>query len=40
VFFSAGAFSAQAGGAVVILASSHYGFPLSTTHTISGAVIG
>jgi PiT family inorganic phosphate transporter len=33
-------FAAQAGGAVVILASSHYGFPLSTTHTISGAVIG
>src|SRR5215207_5341592 len=33
-------FAAQTGGAVVILASSHYGFPLSTTHTISGAVIG
>ena len=33
-------FAAQGGGAVVILASSHYGFPLSTTHTISGAVIG
>lgn len=33
-------FAAQAGGATVILASSHYGFPLSTTHTISGAVIG
>jgi PiT family inorganic phosphate transporter len=33
-------FTAQTGGAVVILASSHYGFPLSTTHTISGAVIG
>jgi PiT family inorganic phosphate transporter len=33
-------FAAQAGGAVVILASSHFGFPLSTTHTISGAVIG
>jgi inorganic phosphate transporter, PiT family len=33
-------FAAQGGGAVVILAASHYGFPLSTTHTISGAVIG
>ncbi len=33
-------FAAQGSGAVVILASSHYGFPLSTTHTISGAVIG
>jgi PiT family inorganic phosphate transporter len=33
-------FAAQTGGAVVILASSHFGFPLSTTHTISGAVIG
>src|SRR5215207_974900 len=33
-------FAAQTAGAVVILASSHYGFPLSTTHTISGAVIG
>jgi PiT family inorganic phosphate transporter len=33
-------FAAQTGGAVVILASSHYGFPLSTTHTISGGVIG
>jgi inorganic phosphate transporter, PiT family len=33
-------FAAQTGGAIVILASSHFGFPLSTTHTISGAVIG
>jgi PiT family inorganic phosphate transporter len=24
----------------VILASSHFGYPLSTTHTISGAVMG
>jgi PiT family inorganic phosphate transporter len=37
---SAQGFAAQGGGAVVILASSHFGFPLSTTHTISGAVIG
>jgi PiT family inorganic phosphate transporter len=33
-------FSAQGAGAAVILASSHVGFPLSTTHTISGAVMG
>jgi PiT family inorganic phosphate transporter len=33
-------FSAQGAGAAVILASSHVGFPLSTTHTISGAIIG
>ena len=37
---SAQGFSAQGAGAAVILASSHEGFPLSTTHTISGAVIG
>ncbi len=37
---SAQGFSAQGAGAVTILAASHYGFPLSTTHTISGAVIG
>jgi inorganic phosphate transporter, PiT family len=33
-------FAAQGAGAVTILAASHYGFPLSTTHTITGAVIG
>ena len=33
-------FAAQGAGAAVILASSAGGFPLSTTHTISGAVIG
>jgi inorganic phosphate transporter, PiT family len=37
---SAQGFVAQGAGAAVILASSHVGFPLSTTHTISGAVIG
>src|SRR5215207_3749653 len=33
-------FAAQGSSATVILAASHVGFPLSTTHTISGAVIG
>src|SRR5205823_5717757 len=33
-------FSAQSGGAAVILAASHFGYPLSTTHTISGGVVG
>jgi inorganic phosphate transporter, PiT family len=33
-------FAAQGGGAVVILLSSHLGYPLSTTHTISGGVMG
>jgi PiT family inorganic phosphate transporter len=33
-------FSTQGAGAAVILASSHYGFPLSTTQVISGGVMG
>src|SRR3954468_15475596 len=33
-------FVAQGSGAAVILAASHAGFPLSTTHVISGAVMG
>src|SRR5687767_2107844 len=33
-------FSAQGAGSAVILASSHFGFPLSTTHVISGGVMG
>jgi PiT family inorganic phosphate transporter len=33
-------FAAQGAGSAVILAASHVGFPLSTTHTISVAVIG
>jgi inorganic phosphate transporter, PiT family len=37
---SAQGFSAQGAGAAVILASSHYGFPLSTTQVISGGVMG
>src|SRR5918997_2169701 len=33
-------FAAQGGGAVTILTASHLGFPLSTTHSITGAVLG
>ena len=33
-------FSAQGAGATVILASSHFGYPLSTTHVISGGIMG
>jgi PiT family inorganic phosphate transporter len=33
-------FSAQGAGAAVILASTHFGFPLSTTQVIAGAVMG
>jgi PiT family inorganic phosphate transporter len=33
-------FSAQGAGAAVILSSSYFGFPLSTTQVISGGVVG
>jgi PiT family inorganic phosphate transporter len=33
-------YSAQGAGAAVILASTHFGFPLSTTHVINGGVMG
>jgi PiT family inorganic phosphate transporter len=33
-------FSSEEVAATVILASSHFGFPLSTTHVVSGAVTG
>jgi PiT family inorganic phosphate transporter len=33
-------FSAQGAGAAVVLAASHAGVPLSTTHVISGGVVG
>jgi PiT family inorganic phosphate transporter len=37
---SAQGFSAQGAGAAVILTSTHFGFPLSTTQVISGGVMG
>jgi PiT family inorganic phosphate transporter len=33
-------FAAQSVGSAVILSASHVGFPLSTTHVISGAIMG
>jgi PiT family inorganic phosphate transporter len=33
-------FAAESASAAVILASSYYGYPLSTTHVVSGGVIG
>lgn len=35
-----GGFCAETGGAVVILAASKMGIPISTTHTITGAILG
>jgi PiT family inorganic phosphate transporter len=37
---SAQGFAAQGAGAVVILVSSHFGYPLSSTHVISGGIMG
>ena len=33
-------FASQASGASVILSASHFGYPLSTTHVISGGIMG
>src|SRR4051794_41403680 len=33
-------FTSQGAGAAVILASTHFGFPLSTTHVINGGGVG
>jgi inorganic phosphate transporter, PiT family len=33
-------FSSQGAGAVVLLASAHFGYPLSTTHVINGGIMG
>ena len=35
-----GGFCAETGGGVTILALSHWGIPVSTTHTITGAIVG
>ena len=35
-----GGFCAETGGGVTILALAHCGIPVSTTHTITGAIVG
>jgi inorganic phosphate transporter, PiT family len=35
-----GGFCAETGGALVILAASQFGIPVSTTHTITGSIVG
>ncbi len=35
-----GGFSAETGGGVTILGLAHFGIPVSTTHTITGAIVG
>jgi len=35
-----GGFCAETGGALAILIATHYGIPVSTTHTITGSIVG
>ncbi|HTZ48665.1 MAG TPA: inorganic phosphate transporter [Verrucomicrobiae bacterium] len=35
-----GGFSAETAGAITLLATAHFGIPVSTTHTITGAIVG
>jgi inorganic phosphate transporter, PiT family len=35
-----GGFCAETGGAITLLMSSYLGVPVSTTHTITGAIVG
>ena len=35
-----GGFCAEAGGAVTLFLATHFGIPVSTTHTITGAIVG
>src|SRR5712664_815126 len=35
-----GGFSAEAAGALTLMATAHFGIPVSTTHTITGAIVG
>ena len=35
-----GGFAAESAGALTLLATAHFGIPVSTTHTITGAIVG
>jgi len=35
-----GGFAAETAGAVTLLGAAHFGIPVSTTHTITGAIVG
>jgi PiT family inorganic phosphate transporter len=35
-----GGFSAELGGAVMLIGTAFFGIPVSTTHTITGAIMG
>jgi inorganic phosphate transporter, PiT family len=35
-----GGFAAETGGAIAIQIATHYGIPVSTTHTITGSIVG
>ena len=35
-----GGFSAETGGALTLVMASHFGIPISTTHTITGVIVG
>jgi len=35
-----GGFCAETGGAIAIMVATHFGIPVSTTHTITGAIVG
>jgi inorganic phosphate transporter, PiT family len=35
-----GGFAAEAAGAVTLFSAAHFGIPVSTTHTITGAIVG
>jgi PiT family inorganic phosphate transporter len=35
-----GGFAAETGGAITLFLATHFGIPVSTTHTITGAIIG
>ena len=35
-----GGFAAEAAGAITLFGSAHFGIPVSTTHTITGSIVG